>query len=172
MYAPPQERHPEERIFSMLLYIIAAIGAVAQYAESLGMNVAGCVILAIAGFMVKVQRLTAAETPYASHVEWMSRTISIGSRFLFPLSIAAMLYLIHSYTDIESTRKSFESSDNKDIGVMMNIVKGYLDRNEQKLNLIVTGSLTPPILWWVRRCCYGLVKANKSEPIDFPYSFF
>jgi len=173
MYAPPErEKNPEERLFSMVLYIVAAIGAIAQYAESLGMNIAGCIVLAIAGFMVKMQRLTAADTIYASHVQWMSRTMSIGSRFLFPLAIAVMLYLIHAWTNIEAVKKAFEASENKDFGVIMNVVRGYITDNEHKIDLIITGSITPPIVWWVRRCWYGFARANKSEPIDYPDSFF
>ena len=110
MYAPSEEKHPEQRVFTMAIYVIASFGAVVQYAESFGMVAAGCIILGITGFMVKAQRMTAKDTIYASHVEWIARTMSIGSKFLFPLSIVVMLYLVYEGTDVASLRHALAAS--------------------------------------------------------------
>ena len=170
MYARPEEKHPEQRVFSMALYVVSALGAIVQYAESFAMVVAGCIILGLAGFMVKAQRLTAKNTIYASHVEWMARTISIGSTFLFPLSIAVTFYLVYTLTDVESFRKAIAAADSDDFGVLSGLVKNYVAKNMDKIDSITTWSITPPIFWWVRRCWFGLMRADKHEPIDYPDS--
>ena len=172
MYARPEERHPEQRGMSMAIYVIAALGAIVQYAESIGMVVAGCIILALAGFMLKAQRMTAKGTIYASHVEWTARTMSIGSYFLFPISIAVAFYLIYQWTDIEALRKAVAASDSDDTETLINLVKAYIANNKEKIDRITTWSITPPIFWWVRRCWYGLRRADKSEPIDYPDGIF
>src|SRR4051812_18740887 len=117
-YAPPEEKHPEQRAFSKALYVIAAFGAIAQYAESFGMVIAGCVILGITGFMIKAQRMTAQGTIYASHVEWISKTLTIGSRYLFPLSLVVALWCVYTMTDIDSLRKALAASDSADMGAV------------------------------------------------------
>ena len=172
MYAPPEERHAEQRIFSMIIYILAAVGAVAQYAETLAMNVAGFVILALTGFMLKAQRLTAQGTVYASHVIWVQRTMSIATNFLLPVSIAVILYLVYKETDIRAVKSSFEAGESRNLAEKISLVRSYIARNEAKIDPIVTWSITPPILWWVNRCWYGYRRAKKSEPIDFPDSLF
>jgi hypothetical protein len=171
-YAPPEEKHPEQRAFSKALYVIAAFGAIAQYAESFGMVIAGCIILGIAGFMVKAQRMTAQGTIYASHVEWISRTLTIGSRYLFPLSLAIALWLVYTMTDVDALRKVIAASNSDDLGTLSGLVRQYIEQNEQKIDMITTWSITPPIFWWVRRCWFGLMRAEKSEPIDYPDSLF
>ena len=171
MYAPVEEKNPEQRAFTMALYIIAAFGAIVQYTESLSMNIAGFIILAIAGFMLKAQRLTARDTIYASHVEWMARTISIGSYFLFPVAIAAILYFVYTLTDIVSLKKTFAASGGQDLNAMLSLTKTYIANNGEKINRIINLSITPPIFWWVNRCWYGFKRAAKSEPIDYPESF-
>jgi uncharacterized membrane protein len=169
MYAPREEKHPEQRAFSMALYVVSAMGAIAQYAASIGMVVAGVIILMLAGFMVKMQRLTARGTIYASHVEWMARTLSIGCKFLFPIAIFVALYLVYKWTDVATLQHSLAAAGD-DTDATINLVKAYIASNEDKINRITTWSLTPPILWWVRRCWHGLVRADKSEPIDYPDS--
>jgi len=154
----------------MALYIITTLGALAQYAETLGMNIAGCIILMFAALMLKAQRLTAQGTIYSSHVAWMSRTMSIASYFLFPISIAVILYCVFKYTDLQAPRRALEASGGKYMAVMLVIVINYIAHNESTIDSIVTWSLTPPILWWVRRCWYGYMRAKQSEPIDFPDS--
>lgn len=168
MYASPEEKHPEQRAFSMVIYIFAGLGALVQYAESLAMNIAGFAFLALVGFMVKAQKLTAKDTIYASHVAWVERTISIATNFLFPISVAFILYFIFKWTDIRDT--ALANTNGKNTEIMIGIVKSYIDRNQSKINTIVSWSITPPIIWWLRRCWYGFQRAKKSEPIDFPDS--
>ena len=168
MYARPQEKHPEQRAFTMALYVVSSLGAIVQYAESFGMVVAGCIILGIAGCMVRMQRLTARGTIYASHVEWMARTMKIGSMFLFPLSIVVMLYLVYEWTDIETLKNGLAATD--DSAAQSNLVRAYITANMDKIDRITTWAITPPIFWWVRRCWYGLVRADRSEPVDYPDS--
>ncbi len=171
-HAQPKEEHPEQRTFSRLLYIIAAMGALAQYAESFGMVVAGCIILSISGFMVRALRVTARGTIYASHAEWLTRTFQIGSVFLFPGSIIVALYFVFKMTDAAAFIHVLANADTDDMGLLTDLVKNYITENAQKIDLIVTWSITPPIIWWVRRCWFGLWKAEKSEPIDFPGGIF
>ncbi len=173
MYAPqPEEKNPEQRIFSMWLYVISILGAIAQYAESWQMVILGCIIVGLAGFMVKAQRLTAQNTIYVSHVEWISRTLTIGSRYLFPLSLILTMYLVYTLTDIDSLKKIIASSNTDDLDVLWNLIKQYTDKNAPRIDRITTWCITPPIFWWVRRCWYGLMRADKSEPIDYPDSLF
>jgi hypothetical protein len=172
MYAPqPEEKHPEQRIFSQFIYVVSAMGAISQYAESIGMVVAGCLILGLAGFMVKAQRATAHNTIYASHVEWAARTMYIGTFFLFPISIAAMLYFVYTWTDIAGLKQTLLGSS-EDLSAQAGIVKEYIVQNEAKINRITTWCISPPIFWWVRRCWYGIMRADKSEPIDYPDGIF
>jgi hypothetical protein len=173
MYAPREEKHPEQRVFTMALYVVMALAAIAQYSASYGMVIAGVIILILAGFMIKMQRLTARETIYASHVEWTANTMSIGCKFLFPIAAVVSLYLVYKGTDIESLRRSVTTADSEgDLGAMVSIVKTWAAQNEPKVRSITTWCLTPPIFWWVRRCWHGLVRADKSEPIDYPDSIF
>jgi hypothetical protein len=172
MYAPPEEKHPEQRIFSMALYVISALGAIAQYAESIFMNITGCVILLAVGFMLKAQKLTAEGTIYVSHVRWISRTMSIASYFLFPVSFIVILYLTFQWTDMHTIRASLQSAENHDMDAINAAVQNYIAHNQGTIDKIFICSITPPILWWVRRCWYGYQRAKRSEPIDFPDSIF
>lgn len=172
LYAPSEEKHPEQRIFTMFLYIVSLFDVVMQYAQTITILVIGCMITGAVGFMIKAQRLTAKDTIYASHVEWIARTISIGSKFLFPIAIIIALYLIYDTTGVEAVRKSLANPNSDDPGAPYIILKNYMDANEDKVNHIINWSITPPIFWWARRCWTGLMRADKHEPIDFPDSFF
>jgi len=172
MYAPPEEKHPEQRIFSMVLYVISAVGALAQYAESIFMNVTGCLVLLAVGFMIKAQKLTADGTIYLSHVRWISRTMSIASYFLFPVSFGVILYLTFQYTDIGRIKGELQSQENHDMAAISAAVQNYVAHYQTTIDRIFICSITPPIVWWVRRCWYGYQRAKRSEPIDFPDSIF
>ena len=172
MYAPSEEKHPEQRAFSMILYVFAILGAISQYAESVGMNIAGIAILGCVGFMLKAQKVTAQDTIYSTHVRWTARTISIATYIFFPISAILILFLVYEYTDLESPRRALEAADSTDSVAIVGVVKEYVSHNESRISSIITCSITPPILWWIRRCWYGFVRAKRSEPIDFPDSIF
>jgi hypothetical protein len=165
-YARPEERHPEQRSFTMGLYIVTALSALLQFYEIT--VIPGMLLMLIAFFMVKAQRVTAMNTIYASHVEWTRRTLSLGTFIIFPLFAVLAIYLVYKMTDITSLKSAFASNEDGDLGAMANIIIGYAKQNEAKVNSITTGCITPPILWWVRRCFVGYMRAKRSEPVDYP----
>lgn len=170
MYAPPpkEERNPEQRLFSMALYMIAAFAGGLQCFNSLPVVVLGTLLVSMCFFMVKAQKLTAMNTLYSTHVEWTHRTLSIGSFFLFPLSFAVALYFVYTSTDLLAFKKSLDASSEGDIGDVIGIVKNYIAKNEEKVEAITSYSLLPAVIWWVRRCAYGFWRAKNAEPINFP----
>lgn len=171
MYAPPEEHHPEQRTFSMALYMISTFAAILQYFNSIPVILLGAMLVTLCFFMAKAQGVTARETIYSTHVEWTRRTLSIGSFFLFPISLIAAFYFIYTTTDINALKNSLDASTEGDLGDTIILVKNYVAANMEKVEKITSISLAPPILWWVRRCIYGFMKAQKSEPIDYPEGF-
>ncbi|MCK5519461.1 MAG: hypothetical protein KAI61_08600, partial [Alphaproteobacteria bacterium] len=97
-----EEKHPELRTFSMMLYIISGISAIAQFFSVTVLP--GLCFLVLAFFMVKAQRITAKDTIYASHAEWTARTLSIGTFVLFPLALCVAVYFLWKSTDIEALK--------------------------------------------------------------------
>lgn len=169
MYAPPPiEKNPEQRIFTMALYVIASLAAILQYAASVSMVVTGCIMIMLTGFMVKMQRVTAKGTIYESHVEWTARTLSIGSKFLFPGAIIVALYLIYTGTDIAGLKAKLDAANESDAGNGGSVLQLWIAQNWDAIDSIITWCLSVPIFWWVRRCWVGLMKADKHEPIDYP----
>ncbi|MBU6475390.1 MAG: hypothetical protein KGL10_07485 [Alphaproteobacteria bacterium] len=155
----------------MWLYAIAALGALAQYAMSWQLVIAGCLVVSFCGFMIKAQRITARDTIYASHVEWTANTLRIGGYYLLPLSLLLTMYLVDRYTNINGLFNLMASS-NGDLSTQVNTVQSFMNDNSQRIDFITTLCITPPIFWWVWRCWFGLWRAQNSEPIDFPDAFF
>ncbi|MFH1158182.1 MAG: hypothetical protein V1721_04770 [Pseudomonadota bacterium] len=153
----------------MMLYIISAISAIAQFFPATVLP--GLFFLVIAFFMTKAQRMTAKDTIYASHVEWTARTLSIGTFILFPLAMGIAVYFLWKSTDIEALKATIVvKADDDDPSALMNFITGYIEGNIPRVADVTMKSLALPILWWVRRCWVGFRYAKESLPIDYPES--
>lgn len=165
MYAPAEEKHPEQRTFSMALYIIVGFCGIMQYFMSTVLF--GTILLLICFFMVRAQKATAQNTIYITHVEWTRRTLSIGTFYLFPIALAFACYFISKTIDFAAIRQQLDGTDGE-IGGTITLMKGYITENAERVEHISTLCITPVILWWLRRCVYGFMKAKSSEPIFYP----
>lgn len=164
-----EEKHPELRAFSMMIYIISGISAIAQFFSITVLP--GLCFLVLAFFMVKAQRITAKNTIYASHVEWTARTLSIGTFVLFPLALCVAVYFLWKSTDIEALKATIVvKADDNDPSSLINFITEYIKGNTQRVADVTTKSLALPVLWWVRRCWVGYRCAKESLPIDYPES--
>jgi len=161
----PVEKHPELRTFSMMLYIITAMSAILQFFTTT--LIVGLLFLVIAWLMVRAQKITAKGTAYASHVEWISRTISIGTFVLFPAAFAIAGYLVWKRIDMAELQGLMKEEDPN---ALINAVRGYMKIHMPEISRIVTITTLPPLLWWLRRCWAGYARAKNSEPIDYPWS--
>ena len=157
------EKYPEQRTFSMALYMIAGTSAVLQLFSST--IILGLILLVLSFLMAKMQRVTARETTYSSHVEWTYNTLSTGTFVLFPISACIAIYFIFKNTDIAGVKDAMNSDD---MDVLFTGAQNYISRATPYAKNISMITLTPPVLWWVRRCVAGFLRAKNSEPVDYP----
>lgn len=165
MYAPAEEKHPEQRTFSMALYIITAFCGLSQFFMST--LLLGLILLVLCFFMTKAQRATAQNTIYASHVEWTRRTLSVGTFWLCPIALGFACYFVWKSVDFIEMRRQLDAT-NGDLGDTINLMKAYVTNNVAKVERIADYCMAPVIFWWLRRCLHGFLKAKRSEPIFYP----
>lgn len=158
-----EEKHPEQRGFSMFLYVITAFSAIFQYFQAT--LILGLILFCVAWFMTKAQRVTAASTPYMSHVEWTSRTLFLGMFVFFPIAFAVACYMIWQTIDFETLKASVEADGAP--GAAFSVALSYIKSTEPQVRKIVNITSTPPLLWWLWRCWIGFSRAQKHEPMSW-----
>ena len=168
MYYPDPARnpHPELRSFAIAVYVVSALSAVLQLYMST--VVFGLFLLFVAFFMNKAQKITAAGTLYASHVEWAGRTLKLGTFYVFPAAFAIGAWLVWKNTDVASVKAAMNSDD---MDVTMNGMQNYIHQSIPILAHTSVMAMIPAVLWWVRRCVSGILKAKKGLPMDYPDSW-
>lgn len=160
------EKHPELRSFCMAIYIIAGFGGAIQFID--GALFLSIILLALAWFMIKAQRMAAMGTMYASHVEWTAYTMSRGLFFLFPLALVIAGYFIWKGMDVATFKTALNNdADGKFLEITYNFVNAHKDRMMYITNICAA----PPTLWWVWRCWFGFMRAKAELPIDYPDSW-
>ncbi|MBI3441598.1 MAG: hypothetical protein HY052_07340 [Proteobacteria bacterium] len=161
-----EEKNPHLRSACMALYIVTGAGGVLQFFD--GLLLVSLVILGIAWFMAKAQRIAARGTIYASHAEWAARTMSIGGTVLFPIALLIGCFIIWHSVDIDALKTSIQNDEADNLGA---VVQGFLTSNMEKISHITDIASLPPTFWWVRRCWVGLLRAKQKIPIDYPHSW-
>jgi len=166
MYYPEQNPRPELRAFAIAVYTVSGLSAVLQlYASTV---ILGVILLLFAWFMNKAQRITAAGTLYASHAEWAARTLSRGTFFVFPAAFVVGAWLVWENTDMQSLKTVLNSDD---MDVAMNGLQAYISKSMPIIARTSVLAMIPAVLWWVRRCVSGILKAHKGLPVDYPDSW-
>jgi uncharacterized membrane protein len=145
----------------MVTYGLYGISAVLQFFEATLLP--GLLALVIAYILMRSKREEAKDTPYASHLQWMNRTFWIGTGVIVPVAVIIATVLVLTFTDITAVVTAM-NGDNPD--AMMGNIQGYIADNMKKVNMIVSFTLVPTVVWWMRRCWTGYALAKEGSPVE------
>lgn len=98
------EEKADLRKFCIILYAVYALSALSQFFEITLLP--GLLALIIAYIQGNAKKGAAKDTPYASHLRWLSRTFWIGTGVIVPVAVVIAAYLIWTFTDISSIANS------------------------------------------------------------------
>ena len=143
------------------LYIAYAASSVLQFSELT--LLAGLIILIAAYIMCEIKKWDAKDTPYASHMRWMSRTFWIGTGVIMPIAVVIATVLILKLTNISSITSAMKGDDPEAI---MTGIQIYMEQNMKKVGLITTLTMAPTVIWWLRRCWVGYKLAKDGKPVE------
>lgn len=143
------------------LYGIYALSAVLQFFEETFL--VGLLALTIAYIIGNSKKEAAKNTPYASHLRWMYRTLWIGSLVIIPAGLLIGAVLVFIFTD---TSMITGTLDNGDPDVAMGGIQGYLAHNMTKITILTTITTIPTAAWWINRCWVGYVLAKDGKPVE------
>ncbi len=144
------------RNVSMALYGTYTLSVLMQFFEQT--MTLGLLLMVIAYIINRDRRKTAKDTPYESHLQWMSRTFWIGTGVVMPLAIIIATVLILTFTDVSSVATS-------DPDALMSGITSYIYGNMSKIMMLTSISMIPTAVWWLRRCWIGFDLARSEEPI-------
>ncbi len=177
MSAAPDSETGEDRQRSqfMLIYALAAAGAVAQYAVTLETILLGCVLLWVCVLLLNRQKKAAQGTAFESHAKWITRTLYIGSVYLLPVATVIIFYFIYKDTHLAALQQNIVMNITTGrittLAGLERIVQNYIHQYGGTILRITYICITPPILWWLWRCWTGFRRAAKSEPMNKPMAF-
>jgi uncharacterized membrane protein len=160
-----EREHPELRMGCMVLYVVMSVSAVFQLFEAT--VIFGLILLVIAFFMAKMQRVTAMGTPYASHMEWISSTLSIGTFLVYPVFMSIGIYFLWKDLNLAPLKEAMNSDEPSAI---VDAMHAFIARNTPHALKVTTIAMIPPTLWWVRRCWEGFSLAKEDQPVNYPGS--
>ncbi len=161
-----EEEHPNQRTLCMALYMITAAGGISQMFNE---AIVTCIVLmVIVWFILKIQQTAAKGTIYASHAEWIARTISIAGTVLFPIALIVAAFILWRTLDIATLKKNL-ADENPEIA--MHAVQNFMDANSDRILHVSDRACLPPTIWWVWRCVTGFWRAKNSVAIDYPRSW-
>jgi len=140
------------------LYAANALSAVLQLADDLNVGLAGVLLMVIIGIVDNSKKKAAQDTPYASHLRWMNRTIWIGSLY-FIVCLIIGFALVVALTDT-----SFILAGDPD--AVMNGFQSYVARYQTRIAVITAVTMAPPVIWWIRRCWIGYSLLKEDKPVE------
>lgn len=146
---------------TVVLYAVYAVSALLQFYGPTIMI--GLVALLAAYGVGTAKKKAAVNTPYESHLQWLSRTFWIGSAVIVPIAVLIASGLILALTDLVTILNTAQAGDP---GALMGAINAYMAQNFTKIALITLATTLPTAGWWLGRCWRGYTLAKQGKPVE------
>lgn len=149
-------KDPQKQILT--IYAIYVVSSLLQFFnETVLVGLLALVIGYILNHSKKLKE-EVKNTPYDSHLRWMSRTFWIGTAVLTPLAMILAGFIVWNFTDLPSIITTMESNPEAAMGA--------ITKDATKASRIADACMIPAVIWWIRRCWRGYELARAEMPVD------